>query len=136
MADAVRGRGRRERGRAWTATALEVDAPEPVHLGVDGEPIELNPPLELVTARDAPGEDLVTPSRRVALGTGDAVNRPPPRAEPARATRTAGSRCGSPAASPTRAWWVRPSLISSQRVSVDPFSSAEPSAMTISSADP
>lgn len=37
-----------EPGRAWTATALEVDAPGPVHAGVDGESVELKPPLEFV----------------------------------------------------------------------------------------
>jgi hypothetical protein len=35
-----------ELGRAWTATALEIDAPGPVHAGVDGEAVELRPPLE------------------------------------------------------------------------------------------
>jgi diacylglycerol kinase family enzyme len=32
-------------GRAWTAPWLEVSAPEPVHAGVDGEAVELSPPL-------------------------------------------------------------------------------------------
>ena len=41
-------RSHRKPGRAWTATSLEVDAPEPVHAGVDGEAVELHPPLELV----------------------------------------------------------------------------------------
>jgi len=36
---------RRAPGRAWSATSLEVDAPEPVHAGVDGEAVDLNPPL-------------------------------------------------------------------------------------------
>jgi diacylglycerol kinase family enzyme len=35
-------------GRAWTATSVEVGAPEPVHAGVDGESAELQPPLEVV----------------------------------------------------------------------------------------
>jgi hypothetical protein len=32
-------------GRAWRAPRLEVGAPEPVHAGVDGEAVELSPPL-------------------------------------------------------------------------------------------
>ena len=32
-------------GRAWSAPHLEVNAPEPVHAGVDGEAVELSPPL-------------------------------------------------------------------------------------------
>ena len=32
-------------GRDWTAPHLEVSAPEPVHAGVDGEAVELSPPL-------------------------------------------------------------------------------------------
>ena len=42
--DAPHG-GRPPAGRAWSATALEVDAPGTVHAGLDGEAIELNPPL-------------------------------------------------------------------------------------------
>ena len=39
-----------ERGpeRAWSATSIEIDAPEPVHAGVDGEAVDLSPPLKLV----------------------------------------------------------------------------------------
>jgi diacylglycerol kinase family enzyme len=33
-------------GRAWSATRVEVAAPAPVHAGVDGEAVELTPPLE------------------------------------------------------------------------------------------
>ena len=33
-------------GRAWSATSLEVGAPAPVHAGLDGEAVELAPPLE------------------------------------------------------------------------------------------
>ena len=36
---------RRAPGRAWSATSVEVDAPEPVHAGVDGEAVDLSPPL-------------------------------------------------------------------------------------------
>jgi diacylglycerol kinase family enzyme len=32
-------------GRSWTATRFEVTAPAPVHAGVDGEAVELVPPL-------------------------------------------------------------------------------------------
>ena len=35
-------------GRAWTATSLRVDGTEPLHAGVDGEAVELHPPLEVV----------------------------------------------------------------------------------------
>jgi len=37
---------RRTPARAWSATCVAVDAPEPVHAGVDGEAVDLNPPLE------------------------------------------------------------------------------------------
>ena len=36
-------------GRAWTAPRLEVNAPEPVHAGVDGEAVDLSPPLRFGT---------------------------------------------------------------------------------------
>jgi diacylglycerol kinase family enzyme len=32
-------------GRAWSAPLFEVDAPAPVHAGIDGEPVDLSPPL-------------------------------------------------------------------------------------------
>lgn len=35
-------------GRAWTAERVEVTAPRPLHAGVDGEAVDLRPPLELV----------------------------------------------------------------------------------------
>ena len=35
-------------GRAWAAARLEVTAPSPVHAGVDGEAVDLTPPLEFV----------------------------------------------------------------------------------------
>jgi diacylglycerol kinase family enzyme len=35
----------RPAGRAWTAPRLEVNAPEAVHAGVDGEAVHLSPPL-------------------------------------------------------------------------------------------
>jgi diacylglycerol kinase family enzyme len=36
-------------GQAWSATRLEVTAPAPVHAGVDGEAVDLTPPLQFVT---------------------------------------------------------------------------------------
>ena len=36
----------RSPGRAWTTTRLEVTAPAPIHAGIDGEAVELGPPLE------------------------------------------------------------------------------------------
>jgi diacylglycerol kinase family enzyme len=36
----------RPTGRAWSATSFEVTAPGPVHAGVDGEAVDLRPPLE------------------------------------------------------------------------------------------
>ena len=42
------GAPRRRPGRAWSAPTIEIDAPEPVHAGVDGEAVELGPPLEFV----------------------------------------------------------------------------------------
>jgi diacylglycerol kinase family enzyme len=38
-------RGPHAPGRAWTAEALEVSAPTAVHAGIDGEAVELDPPL-------------------------------------------------------------------------------------------
>ncbi len=32
-------------GHAWTATQLELTAPAPVHAGIDGEAVDLTPPL-------------------------------------------------------------------------------------------
>jgi diacylglycerol kinase family enzyme len=32
-------------GQAWTAPSLEVNAPAPVHAGIDGEAVDLSPPL-------------------------------------------------------------------------------------------
>src|SRR5499425_2866382 len=39
------GHSPRPPGRAWSTPRLEVRAPEPVHAGVDGEAVELSPPL-------------------------------------------------------------------------------------------
>ena len=45
--DAPRQRAQRP-GRAWSATSLEVNASSSVHAGVDGEAVDLSPPLEFV----------------------------------------------------------------------------------------
>jgi diacylglycerol kinase family enzyme len=59
-------------GRTWTARRLAVSAPAPVHAGIDGEAVELAPPLEFVigpralrvrVARRHPG---LSPSGRLA----------------------------------------------------------------------
>jgi len=42
------GNGPHPPGRAWTATGLEVSAPGPVHAGIDGEAVDLVPPLAFV----------------------------------------------------------------------------------------
>ena len=39
------GDGPHPPGRSWTATSLEVRAPGPVHAGIDGEAVDLTPPL-------------------------------------------------------------------------------------------
>jgi diacylglycerol kinase family enzyme len=39
----------RSPGRAWTATRLEVTAPRPLNAGIDGEAVELVPPLEFAS---------------------------------------------------------------------------------------
>jgi diacylglycerol kinase family enzyme len=38
-----------ERGRAWSAGRLEVGSEGPVHAGIDGEAVELTPPLRFTT---------------------------------------------------------------------------------------
>lgn len=40
-------------GRAWSATSLEVGAPATVPAGLDGEAVELSPPLEFAVRRGA-----------------------------------------------------------------------------------
>jgi diacylglycerol kinase family enzyme len=40
---------RRTPVRAWAATSLEVTGPGPVHAGVDGEAVDLSPPLRFVS---------------------------------------------------------------------------------------
>ena len=40
--------GAKTPGRSWTTRELEVTAPAPLHVGIDGEAVELVPPLRLV----------------------------------------------------------------------------------------
>jgi len=60
-------------GRAWTAPHLEVSAPEPVHAGVDGEAVELSPPLRFairpsaLRVRISPHHPGASPSARLRL---------------------------------------------------------------------
>ncbi len=49
----------------WTATQLEVNAPAPVHAGVDGEAVDLSPPLRFAIR---PGALLVRIASRQASG--------------------------------------------------------------------
>jgi len=60
-------------GRAWTAPQLEVNAPAPVHAGVDGEAVNLGPPLRFATrpgslrVRISPHHPGASPSARLRL---------------------------------------------------------------------
>jgi diacylglycerol kinase family enzyme len=63
-------------GRAWTATRLEVSAPAPLHAGVDGEAVDLTPPLTFVIrpaalrVRLSPSHPGASPSARLPSRTG------------------------------------------------------------------
>jgi len=60
-------------GRAWSAPHLEVSAPEPVHAGVDGEAVDLDPPLQFASrpaalrVRISPHHPGASPSARLRL---------------------------------------------------------------------
>jgi hypothetical protein len=64
-------------GRAWSAPHLEVSAPEPVHAGVDGEAVDLSPPLRFairpaalrvrISSRHPGASPSAQPSRRGRL---------------------------------------------------------------------
>ena len=60
-------------GRAWTAPRLEVNAPAPVHAGVDGEAVDLSPPLRFairpaaLRVRISPRHPGASPSARLHL---------------------------------------------------------------------
>ena len=43
------GNSPRVPGRAWSAPQLEINAPAPVHAGVDGEAVDLEPPLRFAS---------------------------------------------------------------------------------------
>ena len=61
-------------GRAWTAPQLEVNAPAPVHAGVDGEAVNLDPPLRFASR---PGSLRVRISSRHPGASPSARLRPP-----------------------------------------------------------
>jgi diacylglycerol kinase family enzyme len=67
---------RQSPGRAWTATRLEVSAPALLHAGVDGEAVDLTPPLVFVIrpaalrVRLSPSHPGVSPSARLPSRTG------------------------------------------------------------------
>jgi diacylglycerol kinase family enzyme len=60
-------------GRAWTAPQLEITAPAPVHAGLDGEAVNLDPPLRFATrpgslrVRISPRHPGASPSARLRL---------------------------------------------------------------------
>jgi diacylglycerol kinase family enzyme len=60
-------------GRAWSAPQLEVHAPAPVHAGVDGEAVDLEPPLRFASrpaslrVRISPRHPGASPSARLHL---------------------------------------------------------------------
>ena len=69
-------------GRAWGAPELKVSAPGPVHAGVDGEAVDLDPPLRFATrpaalrVRISPRHPGASPSARLRLpGDGPASHR-------------------------------------------------------------
>jgi diacylglycerol kinase family enzyme len=60
-------------GQAWTAPRLQVNAPGPVHAGVDGEAVDLDPPLRFASrpaalrVRISPRHPGASPSARLHL---------------------------------------------------------------------
>jgi diacylglycerol kinase family enzyme len=80
------GDGRRPPGRSWVATSLEVGAPGPVHAGIDGEAVLLEPPLTFATCpralrvrvanRVAPGSTPVRRPRSPLAGRAPGLGRP------------------------------------------------------------
>ncbi len=65
--------GRFAPGRAWTAPQLEVSVPATVHAGVDGEAVDLSPPLRFailpaaLRVRISPRHPGASPSARLPL---------------------------------------------------------------------
>jgi diacylglycerol kinase family enzyme len=70
-------------GRAWTAPCLEISAPAPVHAGIDGEAVDLSPPLRF-TIRCAALRVRIS-SRHP--GVSPSVGFPPPASPPRRGAR-------------------------------------------------
>ncbi len=60
-------------GRAWSVPRLEINAPEPVHAGIDGEAVDLDPPLRFASrpaslrVRISPRHPGAAPSARLHL---------------------------------------------------------------------
>jgi diacylglycerol kinase family enzyme len=71
-------------GRAWTAPCLEISAPAPVHAGIDGEAVDLSPPLRF-TIRPAVLRVRIS-SRHP--GASPSARFPPPPSAPPRRART------------------------------------------------
>ena len=69
--------GRRPPGRAWRPVSLRVDASGSVHAGIDGEAVELSPPLEFAIR---PGALRIRMPRRVRSAGGSARARRRPAA--------------------------------------------------------
>ncbi len=81
-------------GRAWTAPRLEVNAPAPVHAGVDGEAVDLESAAAVrYPAGGAAGPDLPAPPGRLALSAS------PPPGLPTRVMAHCAWRC-SPSTAP------------------------------------
>lgn len=65
--------------RAWTATSFEIEAAGPVHAGVDGEAVLLEPPLRFrirpgaLICRIAPGHPGASPAALAPAGLWDAI---------------------------------------------------------------
>ena len=78
----------RPTGRAWSAISFVVTAPGPVHAGVDGEAVDLRPPLEFVIQ---PG------ALRVRIPAGHAGRRDVRDMRPFRAVRPSRDDAGSEA---------------------------------------
>jgi diacylglycerol kinase family enzyme len=69
--------------RAWSATFLEVHAPGPVHAGIDGEAVDLSPPLEF---------EVVPAALRVRIPAGHSGSRLVDRQTSRPQTRSRGRR--------------------------------------------
>lgn len=72
--------------RAWSATNVEIDAPGPVHAGVDGEAVDLSPPLEFAI-RPAALRVRISSRHPGVSPSGRFVTRPGAAAPPGRGPR-------------------------------------------------